>query len=373
MSYLGENISKLGFGLMRLPMNGNDVDIVQTSEMVDLFLGNGFSYFDTAFVYIGGKSEEAAKAAIVDRYPRESFQLATKLTAWYEIKTAEEAKQMFWTSLKRTSAEYFDYYLLHNVGSTRIKKFDDFGIWDFVLELKEKGLVRHAGFSFHDKAEVLDELLTKHPEMEFVQLQLNYGDWDSATVQARRCYEVARKHNIPIVVMEPAKGGMLADMLPDEIKAVFDASGSKASYASWALRYAASLDGIITVLSGMSNIDQVRDNVSYMKDFQPLNESERGVIEKVRAALASIPSIPCTACDYCRPGCPKNISIGGIMEALNREKVYKSHFRAQQGYYWETLFGGKGSECTSCGQCEDVCPQDIKIIELIKEAVEKYE
>jgi len=373
MAYLGENIAKLGFGLMRLPMNGDLIDATTTMEMVDLFLDSGFTYFDTAYVYIGGKSEEIVKTAIVDRYPRESFQLATKLTAWVEAKTAEDAKQMFWTSLKRTGAEYFDYYLLHNVGSARIKKFDDFGIWDYVLDLKEKGLVRHAGFSFHDKADVLDEMLTKHPEMEFVQLQLNYADWESATVQSRECYEVARKHNKPIIIMEPVKGGLLADLLPTEVKDVFDTFGSGSSYASWALRYAASLDGIITVLSGMSTIDQVRDNVSFMKDFQPLDNSERAVVEKAMSVLESIPSVPCTSCDYCRPGCPKNINIPGIIEAANRERVYKSHERAKVGYYWETLFSGKGSECSTCGKCEEACPQDIKIMDIIKEAAAKYE
>ena len=373
MAYLGENIPKLGFGLMRLPQKGDQIDVEQTKEMADLFLDSGFTYFDTAYGYFEGKSEEAAKAAIVDRYPREKFQLATKLPAWAGPNSAEEAKQMFWTSLKRTGAGYFDFYLLHNLGSTRTKSFDDYGIWDYALELKEKGLVRHVGFSFHDKADVLDDLLAKHPEMEFVQLQINYGDWENGNVQSQKCYETARKYGKPVVIMEPVKGGMLADLLAPEVKAVFDGSGTSASYASWAVRFAASLEGVITVLSGMSSLEQMKDNVGYMKDFRPLDEKERSILEKARAALASIPSVPCTACEYCVAGCPSKIVIPKILEMLNREMVYKDNRAAKFGYFWETKFGGKGSDCTACGKCEEVCPQQINIIELMKEAAAKYE
>ena len=373
MAYLGENIPKLGFGLMRLPMKDSQIDVEQTKEMVDMFFDGGFTYFDTAYGYFEGRSEETAKAAIVDRYPREKFQLATKLPAWAGTKSAEDAKQMFWTSLKRTGAEYFDFYLLHNIGSTRTKSFDDYGIWDYALELKEKGLVRHVGFSYHDKADLLDELLTKHPEMEFVQLQLNYGDWESGTVQSRKCYETVRKHGKPVIVMEPVKGGMLADLLAPEVKAVFDETASGMSYASWAVRFAASLDGIVTVLSGMSSVDQMKDNVSYMKDFRPLSDKERAVLEKARETLAAIPCIPCTACEYCVPGCPNNIVIPKIFEMLNREMVYKDARSAKFGYFWETQFGGKASACVECGKCEEVCPQQIKIIESLKEAATKYE
>ena len=373
MSYLGENTPKLGFGLMRLPVIDGQIDAKQTMEMVDIFLGNGFTYFDTAYGYFEGKSEEMAKTAIVDRYPRDKFILATKIPAWFKAETADVAKQMFHTSLKRTGAGYFDYYLLHNLGSTRTKAFYDFGIWDYVLELKQKGLVKHVGFSFHDKADFLDELLTKHPEMEFVQLQLNYGDWESGSVQSRKCYEVARKHNKPVVVMEPVKGGMLGDLLAPEVKAVFDDSGINASYASWALRFAASLDGVITVLSGMSTVGQMKDNVSFMKDFRPLDEKERAVIEKAVEVLKSIPSVPCTACDYCTSSCPKGIVIPKIMEMINREMTYKNPDGAKFGYFWETQFGAKASECIECGKCEEACPQEIKIMELLKDAAAKYE
>ena len=373
MAYLGENIPKLGFGMMRLPMKDNVIDIEQTKDMVDMFLDGGFTYFDTAYGYFEGRSEETAKTAIVDRHPREKFQLTTKLPAWAGPKTADEARQMFWTSLKRTGAEYFDYYLLHNLGSTRTKSFYDYGIWDYAFELKEKGLVRHVGFSFHDKASLLDEILTKHPEMEFVQLQINYGDWESGTVQARLCYEVARRHNKPIIIMEPVKGGMLADLLAPEVKAVFDETGSDASYASWALRFAASLDGIITVLSGMSTLAQVVDNIDNMKNFRPLDDRERAVIARAQKTLSAIPSIPCTACGYCISGCPEGIVIPQILEMLNREKVYNDLRSAKFGYFRETQFGGKGSACTKCGNCEAACPQQIKIIDLLQEAASKYE
>jgi len=372
MSYLGESIPKLGFGLMRLPMKDKEIDINQTIEMADLFLDSGLTYFDTAYGYAEGKSEAAAKTAIVDRYPREKFQLATKLPAWAGPTTADEAKQMFYTSLERTGAGYFDFYLLHNLGSTRTKSFDDFGMWDYVLELKEKGLIRHAGFSFHDKADLLDEILTKHPQMEFVQLQINYGDWESGAVQSRKCYEVARKHGKPVVIMEPVKGGMLANPAP-EVKAVFDEADTKASYASWAIRFAASLEGIITVLSGMSSLDQMKDNLSYMKAFKPLSDNERAVIDKARTTLAGLPSVPCTACAYCVAGCPKNIAIPQIFDAMNREFVYKDPNSAKFGYSWETKFGGKASDCIQCGKCEEVCPQQIKITEQLKVAAAKYE
>ncbi|MDR1201770.1 MAG: aldo/keto reductase, partial [Tannerellaceae bacterium] len=285
-----ETISKLGFGLMRLPMlgeqilMGEQIDIEQTKAMIDKFLAAGFTYFDTAYGYNNGKSEEAARIALVDRYPREKFQLATKLPAWAGAKNAEEAKQMFFMSLKRTGAGYFDFYLLHNCGAERTKVFDDFGLWDFVLEQREKGLIKHAGFSFHDTADVLDDILTKHPEMEFVQLQINYADWDSPTVQSANCFEVAKKHKKPIIIMEPLKGGLLSKLTPPLADILHEAN-PHASPSSWALRFAASLDNVITVLSGMSNIEQMEDNLATMSDFHPLNAIEYTVIEKVRNAL----------------------------------------------------------------------------------------
>ena len=369
---LGENTPKLGFGLMRLPMIGDEVDIEQTKKMVDLFLAAGFTYFDTAYGYLGGKSEEAVKTAIVDRYPRESFTLATKLPAWAGAKTAEEAKEMFYTSLRRTGAGYFDFYLLHNLGGDRTKVFDDFGIWDFVHEQKEKGLIKHLGFSMHDSAEALDKVLTEHPEVEFVQLQINYADWESDSVQSRKCYEVARKYDKPVIIMEPVKGGSLATMTP-EIQKLFKDAAPDASPASWAVRYCASLEGIITVLSGMSNEEQLNDNVAYMEHFQPLTDSERQVIGKAVEILNSIPTIPCTACKYCVDGCPQKISIPDIFSAMNQFTLYNDKNGAKNRYQNAVKEGGKASDCIQCGNCEGHCPQKIQIIEELKKAAATLE
>ncbi|NLB35839.1 MAG: 4Fe-4S dicluster domain-containing protein [Clostridiales bacterium] len=372
MAYLGENIKKLGFGLMRLPMKGNEVDIEQTKQMVDLFMKKGFTYFDTAYGYIDGKSEEAVKTALVDRYPRESFQLATKMPAWAGVKTAQEARQMFYTSLERTGAGYFDFYLLHNLGKERTKVFDDFNIWDFVAQQKEKGLIKHYGFSFHDKADALDLLLKKHPQAEFVQLQINYADWENESIESRKCYEVARKHNKPIIIMEPVKGGSLAD-LPDNITKIFKNANPEASLASWAIRFSASLDGLITVLSGMSNIQQVEDNTSFMENFELLNDGERKVITLVQRIMANSPQIPCTDCRYCIKGCPQGIVIPSIFVAMNNYMIYNNLQGAKRNYFWETKDKGKASECIECGQCEAACPQQIHIINELKKAAQLLE
>ena len=372
MAYLGESIPKLGFGLMRLPMLGEEVDIEQTKQMVDLFLEKGFTYFDTAYGYLGGKSEMAVKTALVDRYPREKFQLATKLPAWAGAANAEEAKNMFWTSLERTGAGYFDFYLLHNLGDTRTQVFEDFGIWEFVKEQKASGKIRHLGFSFHDKADVLEQVLTAHPEVEYVQLQINYADWDSDSVQSRLCYETARKHNKPVIIMEPVKGGNLA-ALPESVASIFKAANPKASLPSWAVRFAASLDGLVTVLSGMSTLDQMKDNVSYMEHFQPLTDDERKVIADVQAALAAMPTIPCTGCQYCMKGCPQEINIPGAFSSMNLYLTYNNLEGAKGNYGWTTSKGGKPSTCIACGQCEAVCPQHISIIEELKRTADLME
>ncbi len=372
MAYLGENVKKLGFGLMRLPMNGKEVDMEQTKRMVDLFMSKGFTYFDTAYGYLDGKSEEAAKTALVDRYPRESFTLATKLPAWAGAKDAEEAKNMFWTSLKRTGAGYFDFYLLHNLGDERTRVFDDFGIWDFVAEQKAAGLIKHLGFSFHDKADVLDGILNEHPEVEFVQLQINYADWEDDNVQSRKCYEVARKHGKPVVIMEPVKGGSLAALSEGTASLLKEANPS-ASLASWAVRFAASHEGVITVLSGMSTLAQMEDNISFMEHFVPLNKEELSVIGKVQEALKSISTIPCTDCRYCVKDCPMNIGIPMIFREVNNYRLYNHLSGAKRGYSFITRHGGKASDCIACGQCESVCPQHIEIIEELKKAAELLE
>ena len=284
MEYLGKDIPKLGFGLMRLPMLGEEVDLEQTKQMVDKFLEAGFTYFDTAYGYLGGKSEEAVKTALVDRYPRESFQLATKLPAWAGAQTAGEAKEMLQTSLRRTGAGYFDFYLLHNCGDDRTQAFDKFGIWDYALEMKEKGLLKHVGFSFHDKADVLDELL-----------------------------------------------------------------------------------------SGMSTLEQMEQNLATMKEFSPLSAQEQAVVAQAREALASLPSIPCTSCQYCVKGCPQGIPIPGVFSAMNTHLIYGNTERAKGNYGFATRGKGKASDCIQCGQCESVCPQHISIIQQLQQAAEVLE
>ena len=292
MSYLGENIKKLGFGLMRLPQKEDGViDVEQTKEMVDLFMNAGFTYFDTAWAYAG--SEDAIRQALVERYPRESFQLASKNAAWINCKTKEEAQAQFDISLQRTGAGYFDFYLLHNLGEGRSHYFDDFDMWSWINEKKEAGLIKHMGFSFHSTPEELDGILTAHPEMEFVQLQINYADWENPAIQSRGCYEVARKHGKPVIIMEPVKGGMLATP-PESVAKIFKAAEPDSSIASWGIRFAADLEGVITVLSGMSNVEQMKDNLSYMEHFTGLTDAQRKILKDAREELSRIPLIPCT-------------------------------------------------------------------------------
>lgn len=362
---------KLGFGLMRLPKNADGtIDVEQTARMADDFLAAGGKYFDTAFVYPG--SEEAIRKALVERHPRESYYLATKLNAApFAAKNEEEAKAEFQKSLERTGAGYFDFYLLHALAQDKVDKYEEYGIWDYAKELKAKGLVKHIGFSFHDKPALLDEILTKHPEAEFVQLQINYSDWNDNGVQSRRNYEVAKKHGKPVVVMEPVKGGTLADP-PREVKDVFLKADPEASFASWAIRFVASLDDVMIVLSGMSNEEQMKDNLSYMKDFKPLTEAEQDTIKEARKILLSFDRIPCTGCHYCTPGCPQGIHIPEIFSVMNVYKMYGDLEKARQDYTWRPG-GPKASECIHCGQCEGACPQHLPIISLLEEVVEKLE
>ena len=369
MAYLGESIGKLGFGLMRLPQKDGVIDVEQTKEMVDLFLEAGFTYFDTAWAYAG--SEDAIRQALVERYPRERFQLATKNAAWIGCKTREEAIAQFDTSLKQTGAGYFDFYLLHSMGEGRTKYFDDFDMWSWIQEKKKEGLIKHIGFSFHSTPEALDEVLNQHPEMEFVQLQINYADWENPAVQSRACYEVARKHGKPVIIMEPIKGGMLANP-PESVAEVLKNAEPDSSVASWAVRFAASLDGVITVLSGMSSVEQMKDNLSYMKGFQGLNGEQQAVIAKAQEELKKIPLIPCTTCNYCAKVCPKNIGISGSFTAMNLLTLYKDKAFAKHQEEW--LVGGHGKnhadQCVKCGKCEEACPQHIKIRENLEEVCE---
>ena len=370
MGYLGEDIKKLGFGLMRLPQKDGKIDVEQTKVMVDKFLDAGFTYFDTAWAYTG--SEDAIRQALVERYPRDKFQLATKNAAWINCKTREEAIAQFDTSLKQTGAGYFDFYLLHNLGESRTKAFDDFDMWSWIQEMKAEGKIKHIGFSFHSTPEELEEILNKHPEMEFVQLQINYADWENPAIKSRECYEVARKHGKPVIIMEPVKGGMLANP-PEQVQKVFKEADPTASVASWAIKFAASLEGVITVLSGMSNIEQMEDNISYMKDFTKLSDKEEKTINKAQEVLKSIPLIPCTTCNYCAKVCPMKIGISGSFTAMNYLTLYNDMAAAKHQEEW--LVGGHGlkkaSECIKCGRCEQACPQHIQIRKELERVAEK--
>jgi len=369
--YFGKETPKLGFGLMRLPKREDDsIDIEQTKVMVDKFLAAGLTYFDTAYVYAG--SEEATRQALVERHPRDSYTLATKLCAWMGCDSEESAKQEFYTSLERTGAGYFDYYLLHALQAGNYTVYDTYHIWDFAAELKAKGLIRHYGFSFHAGPELLDQILTAHPDVDFVQLQLNYADWENPSVTSRANYEVARRHGTSIVVMEPIKGGTLANP-PESVAKILHDANPGASLASWAVRYVASLDGIITVLSGMSNIAQVEDNISYMSDFKPLTEDEQATIGKAQKALAAIDSVPCTACHYCTDGCPMEIPIPEIFSALNKELIYGKTAEAKAEYARVTSGKGKASDCIRCMQCESACPQQIECTRWLEKAAELLE
>ena len=367
------NIKKLGFGLMRLPtLPDGKIDIEQSKTMTDMFMSAGCTYFDTAWVYGGGASECAAKEILVDRYPRESFQLATKLFMKEGMTTVEEAEKMLATSLERTGAGYFDFYLLHSLNRDRVRYYDEHDMWGFIKRKKEEGVLRHVGFSFHDTADILDKFLTDHPDMEFVQLQINYLDWENESIQSRACYEVARKHGMPIIVMEPVKGGNLANP-PESVAEILKAANPEVSPSSWAIRFAASLPGIVTVLSGMSNIAQMADNLSYMTDFKPLTEGEQEVIGKVREAFAAIPTIPCTACAYCMKDCPANIAIFDTFRAVNNYRLYANLGASKSRYERATKEKSKASACIDCGQCEEVCPQRIAIRAELKAAAELFE
>lgn len=373
MSYLGENVKKLGFGLMRLPQKDGAIDIEQTKVMVDKFMAAGFTYFDTAWVYAG--SEDAIRQALVKRYPRESYTLATKLCPWMNCENQEQAEAEFETSLKQTGAGYFDFYLLHNLGDSRTHLFDDYDLWNFVQRKKAEGLIKHIGFSSHATPEELETILQKHPEMEFVQLQINYADWDNPAIQSRRCYEIARKYGKPVVIMEPVKGGMLATP-PDTIQNIFRQVEPDSSMSSWAIRFAADLEGVITVLSGMSSTEQMEDNLSYMKDFSGLNAAQKEALKKAQEELQRVPSIiPCTVCNYCAEACPMNIGISGAFTAMNYLTLYSDIERATFQYLSLVQFAGKkgAGECIKCGKCEAVCPQRLGIRDLLVDVAGAFE
>ncbi len=369
---------KLGFGLMRLPLLNPDdpgsIDMEQMKQMVDSFLEQGFTYFDTAWMYCSGKSEEAAKEALVSRHPRGSFTLTTKLPA-YMLKKEEDREWLFCEQLRRTGAGYFDYYWLHDVNARTLQTFDALRCWDFIREKKEAGLVRHIGFSYHDGPELLDRLLTAHPEVEYVQLQLNYLDWDSLGVQSRACYEVATKHAKPVIVMEPVKGGTLA-RLPEQLESVLKAREPDLSIPSWAIRFAASQENVFMVLSGMSNMEQLLDNTSYMKDFRPLSAEERELMAYAARVINEDIAIPCTGCSYCTVNCPMNIAIPRYFSLYNAEKQEsrEKHWTSQRNYYENLAMDfGKASDCIKCGQCESMCPQHLPIRRFLEDVAGTFE
>ncbi len=365
----GKNRFMLGFGLMRLPKTEEGkMDIPQICQMADRFIEAGGTYFDTAYVYDNGDSEAAFKAAVADRYPRDRYTLCTKLNAWTQCHDEQSAKQQFYTSLERTGAGYFDYYLLHALQRVNVSKYDEYHIWDFVAEQKAKGLIKNYGFSFHGDPELLEQILSAHPEIDFVQLQLNYADWDNPGVASRRNLEICKSHGKPVTVMEPVKGGILADPIPS-VKQILDAADSSLSYASWAVRFAASQENILVVLSGMSSLAQMEDNLSYMKDFKPLSESEAEVIRKAQKALDADQSIHCTGCHYCTEGCPMNIPIPEIFTVVNR-RAGSPRFRTVREYNIVTQGRGRASACIQCGQCESACPQHLPIISLLESSRE---
>ena len=344
-----------GFGCMRFPMVDDKVDIGAVQEMVDIFLAAGFNYFDTARPYHGGESEAVLKEVLTSRYPRESYLLTNKLSPGC-FETEADILPFFQSQLDRCGVEYFDFYLFHANSAQRHKKFTETRSYEIVKELKAQGKIRHIGTSFHDTADALDQILTDVPEIEAVQLQFNYVDYDDPNVQARECYEVYRKHGKPVLVMEPVKGGSLVNLPPRAMELLED------SPASYALRYAASFEDMVMVLSGMSNLEQVKENIRTMADFKPLNRKELGIIGKVKTLYQAQHKIPCTACRYCVDGCPAGIDIPGIFACFNDKRAEKEG--AEEAY---AAFENKADACLDCGQCERECPQHLHIRDLLKE------
>ena len=365
---------KLGFGCMRLPLldpkDDSKIDIEQFKKMVDTFLARGFTYFDTAYMYHGSKSELAVKEALVKRHPRNSFTVADKLPL-YEVKQEGDAERIFNEQLGKVGVTYFDYYLLHNVNRNDVATIDKFNLFDFVIQKQKEGKIKHLGFSFHDMPELLDKILTAHPEVEFVQLQLNYADWDNPNVKAKENYDVVVKHGKKVIVMEPVKGGYLAKLSEPSAK-LLKAYNPKASQASWAIRFAYSQPAVMMILSGMSDYAQLDDNTTFMKEVKPLNKEENKILKDVLALMLKETAIPCTACGYCMEQCPIKMPIPKIFAIYNTAKSPHSPglWGQMQAYAKLCQEGSKPADCMKCGLCSSICPQHLEIPHLL-EVVDK--
>ena len=371
-------MKKLGFGFMRLPLLNKDdqtsFDYERINRLVDTFLEKGFTYFDTALTYHGGLSEQAIRKSLTERHPRESFTLATKLPPRV-LNAKQEQPDIFEGQLKRCGVEYFDYYLVHNLGQIAYKQAEQFDTFGFVRQMKKEGKIKNIGLSFHDVPELLEEILDKYGRMlDFVQLQINYADWENPGIQSRRCWEVARSHGLPIVVMEPLKGGNLAQV-PEKAEKLMKEYNPDASAASWAMRYAAGKEGVFMALSGMNAMEQVLDNASYMAEFIPLNEKEEQILARVAEIIEEDTAVPCTTCRYCEDGCPKKIAIPDYFALFNNAKRAVTGNGTSQFVYYLNLAAthGKASDCIACGKCEKACPQHIKIIDALKDVAAQFE
>lgn len=368
---------KLGFGCMRLPLVNPDdpksIDMELMCQMVDAFLERGFTYFDTAYMYHLHQSEIALREALVKRHDRDTFTLATKLPISF-LKEREDVERIFAEQQEKCGVDWFDYYLLHNVNRGNYGLIEEFDCFPFAARMKAEGKVRQTGFSYHDSAALLDEILTAHPEVDFVQLQINYIDWEDDGIQSRKCYETAVKHGKKVVVMEPVKGGRLAHV-PEDVESMFKAADPKMSMPSWAIRYAASLDNVMMVLSGMSNMEQLLDNMNYMEDFVPLNHGEQEMALRAAKMIRKSTAIACTACRYCVEGCPMNIAIPEYFALYNAEQLEMNKGSDMQGIYYRhyTLANGKASDCIGCKKCENSCPQHLPVVEYLKQVAERFE